>query len=187
MEAAAEVSLSDPTLQGPPHSEDLRPPSDEAPDRVCILHVKPGGKSTKGKTQEVLPFSDSKWTIVQEAAQSRRAKPNFPACNYYSVAKNLPETQGERHGYHSSCYKNFTAIPVTTGTGDTGTSGDSCKPKEGLRSSTSTVTLSSTGIFPKECLFCGKERKKLKNGQVELTGSCETREAVKAYTRLLRY
>ena len=73
MEATAEVPQSDPTAKGPsPHSEGPHLPSDEAPGRVCILHLKTGVKSTKGMIQDVMPFTDASWTKVQESAQRRR-------------------------------------------------------------------------------------------------------------------
>ena len=94
MESTAEAVESDLTAQGPLHCEVPHPPSDEAPVRTCILHLKSRVKSTKGKTEDVMPFCDASWTKVQKSAQGRRQKLNFPTSTYYSITKNLTNKTG---------------------------------------------------------------------------------------------
>lgn len=144
--------------------------------RECILHVQKS-KATKGK--DVLPFTSENWAKVQDTAKVREQKPNFPSSSYYAVIKSLPNNPREHDGYHSTCYKNFTAVSMAPRPGKDPTSDNPSKPLD-VSSSTPSAASSRTGIFSKECLFCEKVRKRIKGGQVELTGNCETLEAVKS-------
>ncbi len=68
----------------------------------CILHV---GSSIQEK---VKPFDKQTWNRVHQAKLARLA--NISSTSKYStVCKVLPEHFKDSEGYHSKCYKNFTA------------------------------------------------------------------------------
>ena len=76
------------------------------------------------------------------------------------------------------CYKNFTAVPT-----DTPLSIDISNNVRSRSNVGESANQSTSGIFPKDCLFCKK--KKLSKGKlrVEMPGSCETLEADESVRR----
>ena len=177
MEAVNKVIQSDQGAQCPPNGNLISPPSDGVLDRACIIHLKSGINLTKKKTQNVLPFNATSWAKIQESVNRRRQRPNFHASVTQNQTQDLPENSTERDGYHPSCYKNFTAVPVTSDANNNKDCGNKFMLKVDLRSAAA-VTNTSSGIITRKCLFCEKDRKRLKNGQVEFTGNCETLQAV---------
>ena len=74
------------------------------------------------------------------------------------------------HGFHISCYRRFTALSKTQRENNN----DICnRHDQATRITPSNLTFpaisSRTGIFPKVCLFCNKERKKIKEKEQILT------------------
>ena len=134
----------------------------------CVLHTLE--KKTKKFRQEIILFNDTTWTAVQKAASIRKTKQYFHSSKFHAVIKALPSSPSEADGYHSVCYKNFTAVSCTT------------EPKKNtaakqLRStSTCHATATSQGLFPAACIFCNKSRKRKKNNVDEELGSCETKD-----------
>ena len=56
------------------------------------------------------PFDENKWekiksTITKRSQWQKKTK-------YDDLLQNIPEQNSETQGYHSKCYKNFTAIPA---------------------------------------------------------------------------
>lgn len=119
-------------------------------------------------------FTEKSWTAIQNAAEHRKLKLNFLSSKYHGVVQNLPENPSECDGFHLQCYQKFTAVTAkaskTEATPQTVRhlrSGDTTRHEE---------SLSTSGILPRECLFCGQLKKKKKN-TVEHMGSCETLDA----------
>uniref|UniRef100_UPI00358DF5D0 uncharacterized protein n=1 Tax=Myxine glutinosa TaxID=7769 RepID=UPI00358DF5D0 len=140
------------------------------PGRKCILHV---GKADE-TTGNITPITEDHWSSIINVAARRRQKRNFVTSKYYTIIQSLPDESDSSHGYHVNRYKNFTAVPRDDTTEKTQTHASSEKT---LRSSCDFAPSTSTsGIFPRICLFCKKARKK-KGGREEHLGECETLEA----------
>ena len=135
------------------------------PKRQCVVHV-----STKPSSELIKIFDDSSWRKVKLADSCRRQQAG--SSKYLSV--NIPDNFDDSIGYHSTCYKNFTALSVPS---EEGTSIPSTK-NYALRSSIETSS-SGVGIFPPKCLFCGHAKKSEGRYGKEILGNCETEEAAK--------
>ena len=128
----------------------------------CILHVDAPSSDT------VKLFDSSTWTKVKTVDAARRQSVTEP--KYFAVA--LPDTYSDNIGYHSQCYRKFTAV-------------SSCKLETTqvvsgqtrlLRSSVDSMTscASTSGIFVDTCIFCNHVTKsKGKNKPKEQLGHCE--------------
>ena len=81
----------------------------------------------------------------------------------------MPDVFNENQGYHTHCYKNFSAIATTEK--DTGE--EEPQITKMMRSSTLKLESSSTGCLEPICIFCKKDRKKVK-GKWENLGSNES-------------
>lgn len=131
---------------------------------VCILHSL---EECKNNATEVKHFTQDTWKKVQSAVKERLAKSNASLSKYFTICYTLPDVLCENVGYHSLCYKNFTAIKkvelVATPHG----------AKRVLRSDTQHPCTSTSGVtIAKECIFCGRARKKVKGKEV-LLGKCD--------------
>ena len=125
----------------------------------------------------MLPFGEQQWATVQKAASNRRKKRNFENSVSRDVILDLPESPGEKDGYHVSCYKNFTAVSASQSPVDIGdTARTSTTTHLHSATATSDEKPSTSGIFPPQCLFCGNTKKRKKGG-LEVAGACETLEA----------
>ena len=95
----------------------------------------------------------------------------------------LPEHIGGPEGYHMSCYRRFTALNKEYMKSDS-----VCTTVNyTTRSRTSPLPSTSTGIPPKNCIFCGKKDKKHNNKKQPLV-SVETvdfEDKIKEYATLL--
>jgi hypothetical protein len=76
-----------------------------AVDYQCILHIGPSN------TEAIHPFTDELWTKVHLAAQTRKQQRQYANSKYSLLCNSLPAEFSIADGYHSNCYKNFTAIP----------------------------------------------------------------------------
>ena len=133
---------------------------------TCILHT---GQSNN---EDIKPFDTHTWQKVVEAKMSRLFK--FSSSKYLSICDQLPDSYDDSIGYHTACYKNFTAVTKSDTVSEEGSRRDSILRSDSILGKTST----SSGILPKKCIFCNLSRKKVK-GKEEKLGNCETREAEK--------
>ena len=137
-------------------------------DKICIIH-------TEGIQGDILELTDLTWKKILQVSSERLS--SFKKSKYSFICKSLPkEYERNKHGYHRTCYKHFTAVKKTV--------------SEALEASTSTLgytlrsdnrtgfqkSLPKTCIFEKLCIFCGLKRKKFK-GMEEGLGKCETKDA----------
>ena len=138
---------------------------------TCILHI---GKPSKDTVKR---FDDTSWAKVMAAKDVRMLSVKS---KYSSLCTSLPETYSTSDGYHSSCYKNFTAVPKCP-------QSVTPKPASAEHPQRSSVTRSSvkhlektcSGVFQSTCIFCSRQRKTI-NHKVENVGSCETFNAEQA-------
>ena len=130
-------------------------------DLECILHL-PGDPSEKVK-----PLDSVKWEKLKDVVKTRKEK-NVPS-KYDVLIETFPDQLLSHHGYHSKCYKNFTAVPKQKP--EIGTSVSKSTRRSGSENSTS-----STGVLPPNCIFCGSLRK-FKQKKMEEVGSSETSDA----------
>jgi len=121
--------------------------------------------------EDVQSFDKVQWVKVQAAAT--RLRKLLKLSKYSGICETLPETPSASDGYHNTCYYRFTAIasgtevPATTG-----------KDRKFLRSQSTQLEVSSSGVLPKVCIFCNKARKKVRGKEQPLT-SCEYDSAEK--------
>ena len=86
----------------------------------------------------------------------------------------LPNYIDDIHGFNMSCYRKFTALSKTQREDNNDMCNQHDQPTRITRSNlTSPATTSRTGIFPKVCLFCNKEHKKVK-GKGQKLSNVET-------------
>ena len=129
----------------------------------CVIHVGPALK------EDVKPFDDRSWFKLMEAKTARQTK--LCTSKYTALCEQLPDIYDATIGYHSTCYKNFTAFRRIEPTRP-----ESEHRENVLRSDATQGTASSSGIFPNKCIFCNRVRLRVKNKDEKL-GICETREA----------
>ena len=70
----------------------------------CILHVGAGGD-----TGSLKQINDDIWAKIKHASAVRTGKSR--KSKYDVIISSLPSEISPGHGYHPSCYSNFTAIP----------------------------------------------------------------------------
>lgn len=126
--------------------------------RTCILHA-----DIKSYSGEIKEFDSKTWHKVV-TCDNYRKRQGTPS-KYLSIE--LPSSYGEAIGYHSLCYKNFTAISIQP-LDPVVQSKTHC-----LRSNIDAHT-SSTGISNQVCLFCHKATKSQGRHKREQLGNCET-------------
>ncbi len=93
--------------------------------------------------------------------------------------KALPEHFKDSEGYHSKCYKHFTATKkVNVQIDETGQCGsqDSEAGKHVLQSQGKAQRTTSAGVLDTTCIFCSQTRKRRKR-KADKLGQCETHEA----------
>lgn len=140
-----------------------------------MLHVH--GKSS----EEVKPFSDETWAQAVSCHNQRRQL--YKNSKFFSI--NLPENYDDSMGYHLQCYRNFTAVPKSKKE----QSSDVSEPRM-TRSDVRFSGETSSGVFPRVCLFCDCISKSLgRNKGKEELGGCEVVDAadgIKAAARTLK-
>jgi hypothetical protein len=129
---------------------------------ACILHL----EGNRIKEKDIRQFDDDTWNKVKEADRARHAK--FKESKYFSIV--LPNEYGKGQGYHSQCFKNFTAI-----TGVKEVAKDETRlMSHSLRSEVDHPIASTSGVFRKECIFCRHVTKSAGRLKKELLASVET-------------
>ena len=136
----------------------------------------------------LLRWQQEKWNVVCRAAMARRAAKNFLSSKYRDIIEALPDNPADTDGYHSKCYKNFTAVSYKNITSsETKTLEIETLPSQ----STTTVYLeenvspsevntiekealpgqsTTADIFSNKCLFCDKTIKTRVDGTKEYLG-----------------
>ena len=81
----------------------------------------------------------------------------------------LPSYIDDIHGFHMSCYRKFTVLSQTQRENNNDICNQHDQPTRITPSNSTSPAISlMTGIFPKVCLFCNKERKKIKGKKQKL-------------------
>ena len=127
---------------------------------VCILHADKSGQSCGN----INLFGENfdKWLKVQECLRRRIGQQG--SSKYLEIITSLGRLFEPHHGYHSNCYKNFTAIP------EPGTQVELWSARVTLVSKS--ADRCSSSVIPPECIFCGKkERKWYELGKAETFNS----------------
>ncbi len=135
-------------------------------DLTCIVHIG-NGQSCEG----VKKLDKSKWKKLKSAVQRRK---NFlTVTKQDSIVADFPEEHKEWHGYHSRCYKNFTAVPKSKKSNSSPTVSTVSSPHVTTRSSEASQIGSSTGVLLPICIFCNH----VKSSDGESLGENETIDA----------
>ena len=130
---------------------------------VCILHLNDDGKYDG--TIKLFEDDFSKWEKVQEFIEVR--KNSAKSTKYCTILNRLSRSFKLNEGYHSLCYKNFTAVKKI----DSQLS--MVSPKVTKRSDvTSPKNTSRPHVLPEVCIFCDSKRKMF-NRKWEKLSSCE--------------
>ena len=110
-------------------------------DLRCIVHV-----GSAKSSESIKKIDDDKWKKLLSVVTTRKTL--VRKTKYDQIIADFPEQLEEDHGYHSKCYKNFTAMPkVEVSSAETTTT-------VRTRSSEPSATTSSTGVLPRKCIFC---------------------------------
>lgn len=130
----------------------------------------------KGKLHS---WEDEKWKVAKRSADARKESKNYQTSKYRTVIETLPREPIAGDGYHSKCYKNFTAISSHSVSKHTSSKDPKGKvlyfsSGEEFRERTSDRP---SGIFPDICLFCEKKSKSRPDGTKELPGKLMTKQA----------
>ena len=123
--------------------------------KVCILHL--GGSTT----EPLKPFDEVSWAKVVDIHQRRHSV--FTSSKFFAIT--LPDKLDSSMGYHSKCYKNFTALPSKPE--QSSSKAQSEESLALLRSHVSHPSTSSSGVFEQKCIFCNKVRKKISRDKPE--------------------
>ena len=129
---------------------------------TCIIHLQ--GEAEEGEVKKV---DEERWKKLEKVVSCRR---NWQKqTRYDSLLETFPAEHKSHHGYHSKCYKNFTAIPKAL----LNQSEQTETLNSQRRSSHGDCESSSTGVLPRICIFCGSDRKR----KGEVLGGNETPDA----------
>ena len=112
--------------------------------KICILHV--GDGENEG---DIKSLDESKWEKVKSAIIKRKQLQK--KTKYDELLKSTPDKFSEIQGYHSKCYKNFTAVPANVGY----VAHVNLSPTSRSQKETPSFACSSSGILPTVCIFCG--------------------------------
>ena len=145
---------------------------------VCIIHC------CEAKDQVIKELKDDTWEKILKCAAVYLGKPDS---KYHFLSKGLPKSRSG--GYHSSCYKRFTAIhssaTISTTPTPSTSSADICPKTDTmsaaskatdsrptsphLRGASIPTTDSSSEGFDDVCLFCNKKCIKVNQKKQHLT------------------
>ena len=113
-------------------------------------------------------FTDDAWDRILCCVEARKQKKHFNESVFAEIILKLPDFPTTSHGYHSKCYRAFTAIQLPKNELISRTMRSSCSFKA-----------SKNQLFPDTCLFC-EEARKYKKRNLENCGACETTEAAES-------
>ena len=114
-------------------------------NRDCFIHTDIKGRSN----EKIIPFNEATWLKVQNAT---RARSNLLKSSKYDiVCRNLPSSLQPEHGYHKSCYSNFTAVPKMQLPQNVKSRRESGEKL--LRSDIESTTAGASGIFKQGYVF----------------------------------
>ena len=153
--------------------------------RTCILHQT---DISEGKLFENFKaFDKGTWQTVKAVQKQRESKASISSSKYMHICKNLHVHHGETDGYHVSCYKLFTAVSMKGAElcSQTQDMEITCMKPDlvFLRSKIqSSIPQSSTGVFPKRCIFCDNVTRRHKDKR-EFLGKCLTQYAENSIKR----
>ena len=114
------------------------------PELMCILHV--GDADSGGVVKKI---DDNQWKKITETVAAR--KKWLKQTKYDELLINFPENHHPIFGYHTSCYKNFTAVPKALCSNPSSTEELGCKE---TRSESRSQRGPSSGVLLATCIFC---------------------------------
>ena len=156
---------------------------------VCLIHRKLNEQTDNDFEQitetsnNLHPITVTSWEKITHAANVRRTQPNFSNSVYKQIIDELPSNLPENGHYHTVCYKNFTALPKILAVGDK--KSQTCSDNQpALRNPKSSLSTSRTGVLEKVCIWCKKERRKVKWQWMPLHSAVFLDQEVKKYIQL---
>ena len=118
----------------------------------CLTHI--GEENHKNITL----FSENinNWETLK-VIRNARLKNSKSTSKWDVISKNLPNIFRKNDGYHSECYKQYTAYNISAYI-----TGEEVESKVSLPSSTTPCSSKSSGALVPVCLFCNKKEKQSK-------------------------
>ena len=127
-------------------------PMESQPELTCILHVEDADSGSVVKK-----IDGNRWKKITETVDA--CKKWLKQTKYGKLLINFPESHHPAFGYHTSCYKNFTAVPKAL-------SSNSTSIEEFVHKQTRSVSRSqrgsSSGVLVAKCIFCNCIKHNLK-------------------------
>ena len=119
-------------------------PMESQPELTCILHVEDADSGSVVKK-----IDGNRWKKITETVDA--CKKWLKQTKYGKLLINFPESHHPAFGYHTSCYKNFTAVPKALCSNPSSTEELGCKQ---TRSESRSQRGSSSGVLVAKCIFC---------------------------------
>ena len=119
-------------------------PMKSQPELTCILHVEDADSGSVVKK-----IDDNQWKKITETVDA--CKKWLKQTKYDKLLINFPESHHPAFEYHTSCYKNFTAVPKALSSNSTWTEKFGRKQ---TRSESRSQIGSSSGVLVAKCIFC---------------------------------
>ena len=113
---------------------------------TCILHLDCTACSESIKT-----IDSDKWKTITDTVCVRKSWQK--ETKYDHLLANFPESLQPTFGYHSKCYKNFTAVPKALREASKSESTSTSGPKP-TRAESRNQSGSSSGVLDHKCIFC---------------------------------
>ena len=123
---------------------------------TCILHLDTAGAEDPSGMKVI---DNDRWNKISEIVGRR--KESWKVTKYDQLVANFPSTKLPHYGYHSSCYKNFSAVPKVPKESTTSSEASTSSGKQ-TRAETSKLRGTTSGTLKHNCIFCGHLRHKSK-------------------------
>ena len=140
-------------------------PMESQPKLTCILHV---GDADSGSV--VKKIDDNRWKKIRETVAAR--KKWLKQTKYDEFLINFPEYHHPTLGYHTSCYKNFPAVPKALCSNPSSTEERGCKQ---TRLESRSQRGSSYGVLIAKYIFCNC----IKHNNLKVVTSLDPRAEIK--------
>ena len=119
-------------------------PMESQSELTCILHVEGADSGSVVKK-----IDDNRWKKITKTVAAR--KKWLKHTKYDELLINFLENHHPTFGYHTSCYKNFTAVPKALSSNSSSTEEFGHKQ---TRSESRSQRVSSSGDLVAKCIFC---------------------------------
>ena len=141
-------------------------------ERVCIIHFK-----RHKKWEEVRPLTEHSFATIQSSVDIRSRQDNF-VHQLIDICRRVPKTFDiTHHGAHRWCYKQFTNTARLKLKEIISAAITECQSLSTAEQRGAVIpTVTSSGLFPAICLFCGTKKRVVNRKPYQLL-KCHTLKA----------